>query len=319
MISVKRCLICIVINLLFILFININEAYSQDKVNVGIMPFVSNNKNQSEIVVAQLTHILKTYNFIQLVERLQMQAIINEIQFSMTGLINEDSALQQGKLLGVTIIIFGTIDKNNMVSARAVHTETGKIIASGTQSMHDLDMLGKNIAYGVESYLARENLKKMRNDSPDIKVNFWIETKEGRKINLSEGLKIGQSIKFKFTVNISGYVTIVDIQPTGDVIILFPNQFILDNTVVANTVYSIPKENDLFEIIVTEPIGEDTITLFFTKQKVDWLDMKKLQGRGFNVVEEKERLAVTRGFCVMGTQLNNKEWESVVISVNVKK
>lgn len=295
------------------------NAYSQEYLATGIMPFTSSSKNQSEIVVSQLSKILQEYQFIRLIERSQMQKLIGEIEFSQSGLVNEQSALQQGKILGIKVMIFGTIDNNNTVSARAVYTETGRVIASSMQSSQNIALLGKELAYGIESFLARENLKKMRNDSPDIKLDFWIETKDGKRINPNDGLKIGQSVKFKFRANKSGYVTIVDIQPTGEVVILFPNQFNMNNYITADTVYSIPSETDGFELTVTEPAGEDTITLFFTEKKVDWLDMKKLQGEGFQSVEPAERFAVTRGFSVTATQLNTKQWESVVINVLVKK
>lgn len=294
------------------------DAYSQEYIVTGIMPFTATNKSHSEVVVSQLTKVLQQYPFIQLVERSQMQSIVNEIQLSMTGLVHEQTALQQGKILGIKVMIFGAIDKNN-ISARAVHTETGRIIAASSNAFGMVEQIGSQLALGIESFLARENLKKMRNDSPDIHVDFWVETKDGKKLSPGQGLKIGNSVKFKFKANKSGYVTIVDIQPTGEVVILFPNQFKQDNKISANTVYSIPADDDGFELTVTEPAGEDTITLFFTEKKVEWLDMKKLQGEGFKTVNTEERLAVTRGFAVTATGLNNKQWESVILNINVTK
>lgn len=305
------------INFIVLLSLTVN-GYSQEYITTGIMPFTAANRNQSEVVISQLTKSLQQYPFIKLVERSQMQNLVNEIQLSMTGLVNEQSALQQGKILGIKVMIFGAIDKNT-ISARAVHTETGRVIASSSHTFQSVEQIGNELAFGIESFLARENLKRMRNDSPDIQVDFWIETKDGKRVDPTQGLKIGNSVRFKFKANKSGYVTIVDIQPTGEVVILFPNEFRQDNKISAHTVYSIPADDDGFELTVTEPAGEDTITLFFTEKKVDWLDMKKLQGEGFKTVNTEERFAVTRGFAVTATQLNNKQWESVVLNINVKK
>ncbi len=295
-----------------------HNTYSQESITTGIMPFAATNKNQSEMAISQLTKVLQQYRFLQLVERSQMKSLVDEIQLSMTGLVNEQSALQQGKFLGIKILIFGAIDKNT-VSARAVYTETGRVIASSVSSVQEIERMGIDLASGIESFMARENLKRMRNDSPNIEVQFWIETKDGKKVNINEGLKIGQSVKFKFKANKSGYVTIVDVQPSGEVVVLFPNQFNQNNNVSANTVYSIPADEDGFELTITEPMGQDTLILFFTEKKVDWLDVTKLHGEGFKTVNSEERFAVTRGFAVTATQLKNTQWESVVINVNVTK
>jgi hypothetical protein len=130
-------------------------------------------------------------------------------------------------------------------------------------------------------------------------------------------LRIGEKVIFNFQANEDGFITIVDIQPGGDVVILFPNDFSGTNQIQANKLYSIPSLKDAFDIVVSEPAGMDTVAAFFTRKKVQWLDRKKLEGQGFWTVKKKEKLAMSRGFRVVSTSLGRDEWESRGIEIEV--
>ncbi len=96
------------------------------------MPFTAANRNQSEVVVSQLTKSLQQYPFIRLVERSQMQNLMNGIQLSMTGLVNEQSALQQGKILEA--VLAGDMamkEKMKQRIAQWAHSLEGFIVVFG--------------------------------------------------------------------------------------------------------------------------------------------------------------------------------------------
>ncbi len=315
-----------IVIIFFILFSTSHAQYNQ--IRVGVMPFYDLDKSgtsgsRSQSVVSRLTETLFQYRFINLVERSMIKEMMKEAELGMSGIVNDATAVRLGKVHGLQLIITGTIEKGR-ISARAVHMETQKVISSASViSISNIEKLGEKIASGIEVFLARENLKSLRNDSPGIDLVFWIERtgSGGDKITSSSTgkLKIGNSVVFKFKVNRDGYLTIVDIQPGGDVVVLFPNDLHPSNKITSGKEYSIPSKDDGFEITVSEPAGRDTVVAYFTKQKVDWLDRKKLTGEGFWTVKKKQKFNMARGFKITATRLKRADWESRVIEIDVVK
>jgi len=304
--------------------VNLTDA-QESSLKVGIMDFTSadENRNDQKLVSSVLSAGMGRYSFISLVERSQLGSLIKEIELSETGLLDEKTIIRAGKVFGLQVIVDGSISKSGSISARAIYSETARVIATGAvASKNDLDTLAKMLASGIETYIARENLKKLRNDSPDISLNLWLEKKDGTKLaaaGQNGSAKIGTSVVFHFSSNMDGYITIVDIQPGGDIVVLYPNDFSGSNEINKNEQYAVPSADDGFEITVSEPAGEDTLVAFFTKKKVDWLDMKKLSGDGFKSIREGEKVMASRGFNVTATSLKKKEWESVEMTLQVGK
>lgn len=293
----------------------------QATVTLGILPFTDAKGKALEdgAAAAELSAVFARYRFIRQVERSRLDEIMKEVELGMTGLVDEGSAVKAGKVRGIEIMVFG-VSAATGVSARAVHAETGRVIASATvASAGEVRVLGERLAFDIETYLARENVRRLRNDSPSIATEFWVERKGGGRLvpGKANTLKIGNSVVFRFRSNRDGYLTIVDIQPGGDVVVLYPNEFSKDNRVVAGTLYSVPSESDTFEVSVSEPAGTDTVVAFFTQRKAEWLDRSKLEGEGFWTVKGPERFAAARGLSITATGLKKDEWESAVIEIEV--
>ena len=278
--------------------------------------------DKSKIVLSELSNSLSKYRFIKLVDRSIMDEVIKEIEISQTGLIDESTALEAGKIHGLQMMITGSIHKNR-ITARAICMETQKVITSATgNGISSINHLGDKLATGIEVFLARENLKNLRNDSRRIDLSFSMEASHNmrKRIMKSTGrVRIGDKVKFKFRCNRDGHITIVDIQPSGDVVILFPNDLHPDNRIISEKEYSVPSPDDGFEITVSEPTGLDTIVLFFTEKKVEWLDRKKLAGEGFWSVKKGMKLDLTRGFKINSLKLKQTEWETKELRIDVQK
>lgn len=296
----------------------------QYSISTGILTFLDSDKtrNRGENIASALSSELFKYKFIKLVERSMMKESIKEMELGQTGLIDESTAIKVGKIHGIEVMIAGGIDKNG-ISARAIHVETQKVItAYMIKDMSQMDELAKKLAGGIEVFLVRESLRKMSNDNPDIDLKFRVEKKnEGKDSQISHEwkAKIGESIVFYFKADRDGYVTIIDIQPSGDIVVLFPNDSSPVNDVKANVEYSIPSKTDNFEIMVTEPAGTDTIVAFFTVKKVDWLDRKQLMGEGFWSVKENKKMEMTRGLSVKTTEIKRSEWKTQKLEIEVVK
>ncbi len=308
--------------LLFLLVPFSIAGAQQYSVSTGILTFVDSDKvkNRGESTASALSSELFKYKFIKLVERSMMKESIKEMELGMTGLIDEKTAVKVGKIHGLQLMIIGTID-NDSVNARAIHVETQKVIAAYTvKDISQIDELAKKLAGSIEVFLVRESIGKMKNDNPDIGLTFRVEKKDeamASKILPGGKAKIGESIVFHFKADRDGYVTIIDIQPGGDIVVLFPNDSSPANEVKANVEYAIPSEKDAFEVTVTEPAGTDTVVAFFTLKKVDWLDRKQLMGEGFWSVKENKKMEMTRGLSIKSTGLKRSEWKTQKLEIEV--
>ena len=65
------------------------------------------------------------------VERKELEKVMEELKLSMSGLTDEDYALQAGKLLGAKYLLFGSLSKIGdqiKISCRLIETETSQIV-----------------------------------------------------------------------------------------------------------------------------------------------------------------------------------------------
>ena len=65
------------------------------------------------------------------VERQELEKVMEELKLSMSGLTDEDYALQAGKLLGAKYLLFGSLSKIGeqiKISCRLIETETSQIV-----------------------------------------------------------------------------------------------------------------------------------------------------------------------------------------------
>ena len=288
-------------------------------ISVGIIDFQSkdNAVSPSGEAVSALTSHLGKYKFINLVERSKIGSIMKEIELSQTGVLDENEAIKIGKISGVRVLIDGYVSGKGAY-ARAIYAETGKIIAVSAAA--DFRIMAKELARGIEVYLAKENIRNLRNESSDITTEFWAEV-SGRKCGAGTEVKaqVGNTVSFHFKTDTDGYLTIIDIQPSGDIVLLYPNDFAPNNAVKAGVEYSIPSNDDTFDLTFTEPAGQDTLVAFFSKRKVDWLDKEKLSGDGFKTVLDGEKISAARSVAIQSRQLKKNEWESLVLTINVEK
>lgn len=87
---------------------------------------------------------------------------------------------------------------------------------------------------------------------PEIKV--WTD-----KGDENPTYYVGERIYISFTVQKDSYVTIYDVDSTGNVNILFPNPYHKDNLVRKGRVYTIPTTNYGYDLVVKGPNGDEVI------------------------------------------------------------
>jgi TolB-like protein len=123
--------------LLFFLTAHGNTWAASGKTRLAVIDFEQKaaqefqGKQVGEIVAEWLiTSLVNTGRF-EVVERAQLQKILKEQQLGMTGMINQDTAAKVGELLGVKVIITGSViqmGNNYDVNARLISVEDGSIL-----------------------------------------------------------------------------------------------------------------------------------------------------------------------------------------------
>ena len=127
----------ILLLLLFLLAIPAHSWATSGKTRVAVIDFEQKaaqefqGKQAGEIVAEWLiTSLVRTGRF-DVVERAQLQKILKEQQLGMTGMISQETAARVGELLGVKVIITGSviqIGNTVEVNARLINVEDGSIL-----------------------------------------------------------------------------------------------------------------------------------------------------------------------------------------------
>ncbi len=162
----------------------IADLSQNQKSKIAIIEF-SNLQGQitefGQYLAEELITRLYLTNKFEVIERQLLNKVLNEHHLNLSGLVDESSARELGKILGVDAIASGSItDLGNSVkvNARLISTETGKIFSVASVKILKDDVIRKLMAQAVEStdIVAKESQKASHQ-------NIMVE-KEGFKIEL---------------------------------------------------------------------------------------------------------------------------------------
>jgi TolB-like protein len=96
--------------------------------------------------------LVTTAGKFSLIDRANLQYLLNEKKLSASGLINPESSRKLGNMIGIDTVILGTvtpIGQNVRLSVRAVAVETGKIVVSQSATLPAIGGLGDMYTRGV--------------------------------------------------------------------------------------------------------------------------------------------------------------------------
>ena len=113
-----------------LLFSNLT-AFTIKNETIAVFDFIGNdiNSNTARTLSDRLRIELVKYNFINVLERSRIDAILEEQAIQMSGCVDE-CLVELGKLLGATSIITGSIGKVGdyyTINARKINATTGKL------------------------------------------------------------------------------------------------------------------------------------------------------------------------------------------------
>jgi TolB-like protein len=111
---------------------------NSNKTTLAIFDFVNVNGKQSILgryLAEQTSNYLFQNSELNIVERAQIEKIIQEQDFNMSGYVSDDTAVSIGKLLGASAVTVGTLTKiGNKISIniKIVETESASVLSSGS-------------------------------------------------------------------------------------------------------------------------------------------------------------------------------------------
>ncbi|MBI4651332.1 DUF4384 domain-containing protein [Candidatus Desantisbacteria bacterium] len=104
----------------------------------------------------------------------------------------------------------------------------------------------------------------LHNPNPEFEVKIWTN-----KPNYA----IGEFINFYFKASRNCYVTLIHCTTSGEVYVLFPNQYSRNNFIQADKIYKIPGDNYDFKMKSVAPYGTELIKAIASIDPVSLFDM----------------------------------------------
>ncbi len=236
-------LTAVVILILHSLTTNVEANF--EKIKIAVLDFKTQGndfgtKDIGKIVAEWLITAFVNEGRFEVIERRLLEQILEEQQMSQSGLVDQDTASAIGKLLGVKVIISGSVSKlqNFMeVNARIVDVETGSIITAESVSSHQVDALGT---------LVRDMAKKIIRNFP---LEGYIAHREDSAVVIDLGRKSGVKEGMIFEVYKEG--EIVKHPKTGEILYV--------KKIDSGTVKITSVQDKIAKGIILEEIGETGI------------------------------------------------------------
>jgi TolB-like protein len=153
------------------------------------------NKEVAKYVQEDITTGLVNSGQFNVVERLKLQSVLDELQLYQTGLIDPNGAKKIGRLLGADIILTGTMAATGEewnVNLRLINTETGLITSAFNKKgpLHEIK---------TESYRNMDNISE--NFEDETKLMGWMI---GERVNKETGRRGYQKVYIDQKQGING-------------------------------------------------------------------------------------------------------------------
>jgi hypothetical protein len=202
---------------------------------------------------------LSEKKYIQIIERANLDKVLNEIKLSQLGVLKEGSYKKTGELLGADYLV---ILELNSPSFRLVESNSAKILGVWKDSSFNSM---KKFFRILDKEQAITELLELPNQSSDLKISFTIKNKYRIGEDLSFKLKVESSKKEKVHLFILVYGS------DGVLTQIFPNSFDKRSEIFTNQDFIFPtKTENPYKIKISPPIGEDEYIFITSKEKIEF-------------------------------------------------
>lgn len=165
-----------------------------DRMRLAVLPFetrgIGEELGEMNLFDKMITAFIQLNRFV-VIERSQLERILEEHKLGLSGIIDQSTAVEVGKMAGVDAVVFGSIasDKRTVtIDARLVDTETAEIISAR-------DAFSKNLSLINLSEMIVDVAQKIKKDFPIVdgilinasNDNMMIDI--GSKVGIKKGMK----------------------------------------------------------------------------------------------------------------------------------
>lgn len=242
---------------------------------------------------------LSSLDGVRLVERAQLDRVLEEQRLSASGLVNPASAVRVGQLLGAAAILSGTVTdlgENLEVHTRITATETGEVLSQ------DVVTTRKTIKTFISPLWSR--IEQIQKEGESFSVELWTSASKG--VTGVPAARIGDTLTVYFRAERDCHVTLFDFTSSGSIHVLFPNAFMKDNAVKAGQLYALPTAEAGFKIRVQGPPGMERLKLFATTRDVPLFE-RNYATESFRSIDDGNFNA-TRDLEVVLDSLEGNQW-----------
>jgi len=188
--------------IIILLFINLSlKVNAEEKIfSVATSEFATrggdaNMKWVGESCADAIVNRISTDKKVRIVERKYIKKIVEELKLQMTGLVNEETAVEIGNIIGANYFIFGSVTimgQNIALDARVVNVETAEIISTSriTGKLDDMFKLQENLAKQISKDLSFNSVIFAGNEVDLSEISFSVYTKLDKLKKLSEDMPI---------------------------------------------------------------------------------------------------------------------------------
>jgi hypothetical protein len=109
----------------------------EDDSTIAVVGISSRDREMGEFVLDELSFILVDSGYFNVVDRKSLDAVRNEQNFQNSGEVEDDSAVEIGKMLGANIVITGSISGSGSMrrlTLKALDVKTARIVSMARES-----------------------------------------------------------------------------------------------------------------------------------------------------------------------------------------
>lgn len=159
---------------------------------------------------------------------------------------------------GVDAIVFGTVDGKLRAYTHDVRTRDTRLL---------LELTPISRVPGLPSSISTWcRLPAKASTNRTLRVEVWTEKSE---------YTIGDEVVFYLRATQDCYVTLIDLQTSGGLYVLFPNSFQAENVVRGGRIYSVPAGKAAFTINAGGPTGVEGVKAIATRKRLSLPTLEK--------------------------------------------
>jgi hypothetical protein len=257
--------------------------------SVGIVAFSGQDSFEGEAIAARVSNaVSKQAGLSASLRALSPVAVASIIKGEADSLPDTDQTRVAGYNDDATIA--GRVGKD--LAAYAYDARGKKVHA--LQSVQSLGTIS-----GVPQSAIWDKLLAKRKSNSNFRVDVWTE---------QTGYRIGGELTVNLRANRDCYVTVLDLQTSGNLYVLLPNQYQSQASAKANVIYTVPSSDAPFTIAVNGPAGVEGIKVIATRRPLSLVSPES--GRVFAALSTSQaQEKFGRSLVSQIEKLNDDEWD----------